>query len=104
MVLKKKLSRQVLLPYIAQLPAFLIIIEACSGVHYWSRQFESLGYHTKMISSQFVRSYVKYHKCKVPSITALLIGFDCKKWINLHIKTKKAVISNHYKFLIHYPG
>lgn len=61
-VLTKRLSRKALLPYVAQLPQCLIVVEACSSAHYWCRQFEKLGHQTKMISPQFVRPYVKYHK------------------------------------------
>ena len=61
-VLRKRLSRKEFLPYIAQLLPCLIIVEACGSAHYWCRQFEKLGHQTKMISPQFVRPYVKYHK------------------------------------------
>ena len=61
-VLKKKISREALLPYIANLPVCTIIVEACSGAQYWCRQFEKLGHHTKIISPQFVKPFVKYHK------------------------------------------
>jgi len=61
-ILKKKLSREALLPFLANLPACMIIVEACSSAQYWCRQFERLGHQTKIISPQFVKPFVKYHK------------------------------------------
>jgi transposase len=37
-VLRKTLKRAQLLPFIAQCPASLIGMEACSGAHYWGRE------------------------------------------------------------------
>lgn len=61
-VLKKKLSREALLPFIANLPACTIVVEACSGANYWCRQFEKVGHQTKMLAPQFVRPFVRYQK------------------------------------------
>ncbi len=36
---KPKISREHLLPLIAQLPPCFIRMEACTGAHYWARQF-----------------------------------------------------------------
>jgi transposase len=38
-VLKKRLTREALLPFIAQLPPLVIGMEACGGAHYWARRF-----------------------------------------------------------------
>lgn len=38
-LIKPKVSRDQLLPLIAQLPPCLIGIEACSGAHHWARLF-----------------------------------------------------------------
>jgi len=43
-VLRKTLSRKKLLPFIAQCPPCLIGLEACSGAHYWAREFKKLGH------------------------------------------------------------
>ena len=42
-VIKKKLNRKALLPFIANLPQCAIGIEACGGSHYWCRKFTELG-------------------------------------------------------------
>jgi transposase len=42
-VLKKRLGREALLSFIANLPSCLIGMEACSGSSYWARKFQSYG-------------------------------------------------------------
>ena len=61
-VLIRKLTRNKLSQFIAQLPPCLIGIEACSGSNYWVRVFERYGYTVRMISPQFVKPFVKSNK------------------------------------------
>ncbi len=61
-VLKKKVIRRDLLTFLVNIPACIIIVEACSSAHYWCRQFEKLGHQTKIISPQFVKPFLRYHK------------------------------------------
>lgn len=61
-VFRKTLSRQRLLPFVAQLPACLIGMEACSGAHYWAREFEKLGHQVRIIAVKFVEPYRKRGK------------------------------------------
>jgi transposase len=61
-VIRTKLSRRKLLPYIANLPPCVVGIEACGGAHYWCRQFTGLGHSVRIIAPQFVKPYVKSNK------------------------------------------
>ncbi|MBC8210905.1 MAG: IS110 family transposase [Gammaproteobacteria bacterium] len=61
-VTRKKLSRQKLLPYMANLSPCVIGIEACGGAHYWFRQFTALGHSVRIIAPQFVKPYIKSNK------------------------------------------
>jgi transposase len=61
-VLRKRLSRHDLLPFIAKLPPVLIGIEACGGAHYWARRFRVYGHEVKLMAPQFVKPYVKSNK------------------------------------------
>jgi len=61
-VLRKRLTREALMPYIVQLPRMLIGMEACGGAHYWARRFRAHGHTVKLIAPQFVKPYVKSHK------------------------------------------
>lgn len=61
-VLKKRLSRDKLPEFIAQLPVCLIGIEACGGSHYWGRKFKAMGHDVRLMNPQFVKPYVKSNK------------------------------------------
>lgn len=61
-VLKKRLKREKLVSFIAQLPPCLIVMEACSGANYWGRQFIARGHEVKLISPQYVKPFVKTNK------------------------------------------
>jgi transposase len=61
-VVKKRLSRQKVLPFAAQLPPCLIGMEASGGAHYWARELAKLGHTVKLMSPQFVKPYVQSQK------------------------------------------
>ena len=56
-LIKPKVSRDQLLPLIAQLPPSLIGIAACSGAHHWARRFREYGHTVKLIAPKFVTPY-----------------------------------------------
>lgn len=59
---RKKLSRSELAPFIQQLPATTIAMEACSGAHHLARKFQSFGHEVRLIAPQFVKPFVKGNK------------------------------------------
>ena len=61
-VLKKRLTREALRPFIAQLSPVVIGMEACGGAHYWARQFRAHGHTVKLIAPQCVKPSVKSQK------------------------------------------
>ncbi len=50
-VLKKRLSRNQLAAYIANLSECLIVMESCGGANYWARVFQRSGHTTIVIVS-----------------------------------------------------
>lgn len=58
-VLRKTLNRAQLLPFIAQCPSCLIGMEACSGAHYWGREYTKLGHKVGIIASKFIAPFRK---------------------------------------------
>ena len=60
--LTKRLTRQQLLPFLANLPPCLIGLEACSGAHYWAREIQQLGHQVRLIAPQLVKPYVRGDK------------------------------------------
>lgn len=61
-VKKKQLKRQQVLAYFAKMERCLIAMEACSGAHYWAREFQFLGHEVKLIAPQYVKAYVRGNK------------------------------------------
>ena len=61
-VLRKRLARNALMPFIATLPPVLIGMEACGGAHYWARRFREHHHAVKLMAPQFVKPYVKSNK------------------------------------------
>ena len=61
-VLKKRLGREKLTEFLANLPICTIGIEASTGAHYWARVFTSMGHSVKMMAPQFVKPYIKTNK------------------------------------------
>ena len=55
-------ERPQLLRWIAQLPTTTIAMEACSGAHFWGRQFIQLGHQVRLISAQYVKAFVRGQK------------------------------------------
>jgi transposase len=61
-VLCRKLRRTQLAAFVAQLPACLIGMEACSGAHEWARRFSALGHTVRLMAAKFVAPYRKSGK------------------------------------------
>jgi transposase len=61
-VWRKRLTRNALVPFMAQLPPVTIGMEACGGAHYWARQFYQQGHQVKLMAPQLVKPYVKSNK------------------------------------------
>lgn len=59
---KKKLKRNELLAYIAQMPVSLIGMEACGGAHHWAREFKKLGHEVVLLNARFVKAFVVGNK------------------------------------------
>ena len=61
-VFRKQLKRSKLLSFFAELSTCTIAMEACSGSHYWGREFESLGHSVRLIAPKYVKPFVKRSK------------------------------------------
>jgi transposase len=70
-VLQKKLRREKLIEFVAQLPACKIGMESCSGSNYWAKEFQALGHEIKLISPQFLKPYVKSNKNDIRDAEAI---------------------------------
>ena len=61
-VVRKRLRRNSVTRFFANLPACLVGMEASNGAHYWARVLTELGHQVRLISPQFVTPYVKSNK------------------------------------------
>jgi transposase len=61
-VLRKRLTREKLVEFMANSPPCLIGIEACIGAHHWARLFKKMGHTVKIMAPQFVKPYVRSNK------------------------------------------
>ena len=61
-VLRKRLVREKLLAFVANLPRCVIGMEACASTHHWARETGKLGHEVKLINPKFVKAYVKSNK------------------------------------------
>src|SRR6267142_4526061 len=61
-VLRKRLSRHDLMPFLAKLPPVRIGMEACGGAHDWARRFRAHGHEVKRMAPQCVKPSVTSNK------------------------------------------
>lgn len=61
-VSRKKCTRQQMMLFLANHPTCTVVMEACAGSHYLSRELKAMGHEAKLISPQFVKPFVKSNK------------------------------------------
>jgi transposase len=61
-VFRKKLTRAQMMQFFGNLPACVVVMEACAGAHFVARELIGMGHQAKLISPQFVRPFVKGNK------------------------------------------
>lgn len=61
-VVRRKLSRGQLLPFLAKLSPCTVAMEACATAHYWGREIARLGHAVRLIPPIYVKPFVKRHK------------------------------------------
>ena len=61
-LLRKRLTREKVPAFMANLPRCVVGMEACGSAHYWAREIQKLGHEVKLINPKFVKAYVKSNK------------------------------------------
>jgi transposase len=61
-VLVKRLHREAVLAFFANLPACVVGMEACATAHHWAREIAKLGHTVRLMPPRYVKPYVKRHK------------------------------------------
>lgn len=70
-VLRRKLRRDQVLAFFAQLPACVVAMEACGGAHFWGREVSKLGHEVRLIPPAYVRPFVKRQKSDMADAEAI---------------------------------
>ena len=61
-VVVRKLTRNQLLPFFAELPPCVVAMEAWSSAHHWGRALNELGHEVRLIPPAHVKPYVRRNK------------------------------------------
>jgi transposase len=70
-VLRKKLRRDQVLAFFAQLPACVVAMEACGGAHFWGREIGRLGHEVRLIPPAYVKPFIKRQKSDAADAEAI---------------------------------
>lgn len=70
-VLKKKLRRDAVLGFFAQLRPSIVAMEACASAHYWAREIARFGHETRLIPARYVKPFVKRQKTDMADAEAI---------------------------------
>ena len=70
-VLRRRLGRTQLIPFLAGIPPCLVGIEACSSAHHWARELARFGHDVRLIPPQYVKPYVKRNKTDAADAEAI---------------------------------
>jgi transposase len=61
-VVTKRLRRDAVLAFFANLAPCVVGMEACAGSHFWAREITRLGHTVRLMAPQYVKPYVKRQK------------------------------------------
>jgi transposase len=59
---RRKLRRDKVLTFFAELPRCCVVMEACASAHHWARAIGELGHEVRLIPPAYVRPFVKRQK------------------------------------------
>lgn len=97
-LLRKKLNRSQLLPYLAQLPRCKIAMESCGGSQWLARQIEGLGHRVQLIAAQHVKAYVTGNKNDFIDAEAICEAASRPRTHSVPVKTlEQQILSTEHK-------
>lgn len=96
-VLRCRLSRAPLRPFLPQLRPCLVGVEACGSAHYWARELTTVGHEVRLIAPQFVAPYRKNDQNAGNDAAAICeaVGRPHMRFVPLKTLTQQAVLTVH---------
>jgi transposase len=73
-VWRKKVRRGALLETLAQVPPWVVGIEACATAHHWAREVSALGHEVRLVPLAYVKAYLRRQKNDAADAEAILRG------------------------------
>jgi transposase len=70
-----RLRREQVLPFFAQLPTAVVVMEACGSAHFWARKVKELGHAVVLLPPDQVRPFVKRNKTDRSDAKALVEAY-----------------------------
>jgi transposase len=61
-VLRRRMTREMLVAFASKLPACIVAMEACGGAHFLGRTFAAQRHTVRLMSPEYVQPYVKSQK------------------------------------------
>jgi transposase len=71
-VYSKKLRRSQVLDFFAKQEPCIVVMEACAGAHYWSREIAKLGHDARQVAPSYAKPFVKRGKNDAVDAEALV--------------------------------
>jgi transposase len=71
----QRLTRDQFLPFFAQLPPAIVILEACGTAHFWGRKLRELGHVVVLLPPAQVRPFVRRNKTDRSDAKALVEAY-----------------------------
>ena len=95
--LRKTVKRNKLLAEVAKLPPCIIGMEACSGAHYWAREFTELGHDVRIMAAKFVIPYRQNEKNDANDAEAICEAVTRPKtrFVSIKSEEQQAVLCLH---------
>ncbi|MGH3055587.1 MAG: IS110 family transposase [Gaiellaceae bacterium] len=96
-VLRRRISRAQLRPFVAHLRPCLIGLEACGSAHYWARELTKRGHNVRLIAPQFVAPYRKNDKNDGNDAEAICeaVGRPHMRFVPIKSIEQQAVLTVH---------
>ena len=61
-VLRRRMTREGVIAFVAKLPSCIVAMEACCGAHFLGRTFQAQGHEVRLMAPEYVQPYVKAQK------------------------------------------